>query len=427
MDLESSNIDGFSVETLSEQKDIELARELLGGKRVSLSFPEPFETEYQISKKEDFSHSNKNLVMMGIIIYFLFFLVDLVFYKVNFEKTFSTRLVFCGAFLCTWFKIYGRSYHKNVISLTLLCNCMMFVHMMIGALLFFSLPYDMFYAMGVLPSMIFGILVFRTSFKETIILMLAAVFCYSVIGVSTYPYAGLSEDLQDLFIIGVPIIGVLMLSIGVMGAYMAYEMGKLSRETWLKNKIMQIESAKLHRMSTQFKRFSITDGLTSLYNRRFFDVELMDSWLKCKKRGTPMSLVMLDVDWFKDYNDMYGHQSGDACLQSISQCLQDSCHIKNAVITRYGGEEFIIILPNEGEASSLELAETLCVAVHDLGIEHEASPLGVCTVSVGVETFHPNIDQNGDNKELMRALLKKADQAMYKAKSTGKNKVSVLS
>lgn len=422
-----SNTDGFSVETPQEREEIALARALLDGKKAVLSFPESFESEYELSNRKDFSQSNKNLVLVGICIYFMFFLVDLIFYKVNFTQTFLIRVVFCGGFLFTWFQVYKTDDHKYVIPLTLLCNCLMFVHMMICGLSFFSLPYNVFYSMGVLPSMIFGVLVFRACFRESIILVLSAVLSYSVIGVMAYPYAGLSKDLQDMFLIGVPIVAVLMLAVGVMGVYMAYEMDKINRKTWLRGRIMQIESEKLQRMTTQFKRFSITDGLTSLYNRRFFDVELMDSWLKCKKRNTPMSLIMLDVDWFKDYNDLYGHQSGDTCLQNISLCLKENCHINHAVITRYGGEEFIIILPNEGEATSLELAEKICLAVYNMGVKHEGSPVGVCTVSVGVHTLYPNeSDANADDKVLMRSLLKNADKAMYRAKSTGKNKVSVL-
>lgn len=426
MEIDSSHTDGFSVETQSEREEIALARGLLNSKRAKLKFPEPFESEYITSHKKEFVQSNKNLVLVGILIYFMFFVVDLVFYKVNFIQTSLTRVLFCGVFLLTWFQVYKTNYHKHVISLTLMCNCLMFVHMVLCGLLFFSLPYDVFYSMGVLPCMIFGVLVFRTSVRHSIVLVMTAVSAYSVIGVRAYPYAGLSKDLQDMFLLGVPIIAVLMLATGLMGVYMAYEMGKINRQAWLKNKIMLIESVKLQRMSTQFKRFSITDGLTSLYNRRFFDVELMDSWLKCKKRKTPMSLIMLDVDWFKDYNDLYGHQSGDACLQNISQCLKDNCAVSNAVITRYGGEEFVIILPNEGEATALELAEKLCVSIYNLGVTHEGSPVGVCTVSVGVDTLYPVGGSEVDDKELLRGLLKNTDKAMYKAKSTGKNKVSVL-
>lgn len=426
MEVDGLNTDGFSVETQSEREDIALARGLLNSKTIRQVFPEPFESEYVASHKEEFSESNKNLVLVGIVIYGLFFLVDLIFYKANLLQTSLTRIVFCGFFLFTWFKVYKTNNHRHVIALTLLCNCLMFVHMVLCGLLFFSLPYNVFYSLGILPCMIFGVLVFRTCLRESIILVAVAELLYSIIGVLAYPYSGLSKDLQDLFLIGVPIIAFLTLATGLMGIYMAYEMGKINRKVWLRSKIMSIESAKLQRMSTQFKRFSITDGLTNLYNRRFFDVELMDSWVKCKKRNTPMSLIMLDVDWFKDYNDLYGHQSGDVCLQNVSQCLKENCHFNQAVITRYGGEEFIIILPNEGEATALELAEKLCLAVYELGITHEGSPIGVCTVSVGVDTMHPNSTSVADDKELMRLLLKNADKAMYKAKSTGKNKVSVL-
>ncbi|HET9048847.1 MAG TPA: diguanylate cyclase [Chiayiivirga sp.] len=173
------------------------------------------------------------------------------------------------------------------------------------------------------------------------------------------------------------------------------------------------------RLEDRLRELSVTDGLTGLPNRRAFDESLEREWQRCMRLREPISLVMIDIDHFKAYNDDYGHPAGDRALQQVAKALQSSmAMVEAALVTRYGGEEFAVILPRCPAPQATEHAETLRAAVAALGITHRhnlASKL--VTISVGVSTHTPpdGID--------LDALLLDADKALYRAKAHGRNGV----
>ena len=130
---------------------------------------------------------------------------------------------------------------------------------------------------------------------------------------------------------------------------------------------------------------------------------------------TPFSLVMFDVDWFKSYNDTYGHQAGDKALMAVAGAIASIIHRPADYSARYGGEEFVVVLPDTEPDGARRMAEKVRMAVYDLGIEHTVSPYGRVTISVGVATWTPGGD--GDANSLVRS----ADQALYGAKMAGRN------
>jgi diguanylate cyclase (GGDEF)-like protein len=166
----------------------------------------------------------------------------------------------------------------------------------------------------------------------------------------------------------------------------------------------------LHRIST-------TDPLTGVANRRNFDDALVLEWRRAARSRTPLSLIMIDIDAFKAYNDVYGHQAGDDCLRRVAESLQSHLHRAGDIVTRYGGEEFAVLV--DGDRAG-DLAELLRASVEKMTIEHRASPASnVVTISVGVATTIPDRDRDP------AALLKAADEALYAAKAAGRNRVSV--
>lgn len=166
-----------------------------------------------------------------------------------------------------------------------------------------------------------------------------------------------------------------------------------------------------------FRQLAITDALTALGNRRAFDAALAREWRRCARTGAPISLAILDVDYFKRYNDAYGHVAGDECLQALAHVVETSANRPGDVATRYGGEEFAVILPECDASGSVHIAQALCDAVRERAIPHEGSSLGVVTVSVGVATEVPNIDVDA------QSLLHLADASLYEAKRSGRNRV----
>jgi diguanylate cyclase (GGDEF)-like protein/PAS domain S-box-containing protein len=183
-------------------------------------------------------------------------------------------------------------------------------------------------------------------------------------------------------------------------------------------KIKQAEAA-LRNMTDQLKLLATTDGLTGLTNRRAFDTALESELARCRRSGEPLSLLLADVDRFKAYNDIYGHQAGDDVLRKVGQCLKDALRRPADVAARYGGEEFVAILPGTDEDGAFFIADAFRESLFGLGIVHRAGEKGVVTVSVGLATFTDR-DAGMNSTDLVR----RADDALYNAKGAGRDRVT---
>ena len=164
----------------------------------------------------------------------------------------------------------------------------------------------------------------------------------------------------------------------------------------------------------------MTDALTGLANRRHFDSVFAEEWARAQRSGQPLALLMLDVDFFKAYNDYYGHQAGDDCLRRIAHFLRGAARRAGDLVARYGGEEFVVVAADTDLAAALNLAEAMRATVAAAAIPHAVSSLagGTATVSIGVAVAVPRY---GDAPE---HLLSRADEALYRAKSRGRNQVA---
>jgi diguanylate cyclase (GGDEF)-like protein/PAS domain S-box-containing protein len=166
-----------------------------------------------------------------------------------------------------------------------------------------------------------------------------------------------------------------------------------------------------------------TDALTGLANRRRFDERLGQEWLRAVREGTPLSLLMIDVDRFKAFNDRYGHQQGDQCLRALAVAMVRCARRPADVVARYGGEEMVILLPDTDVAGAFDLAERVRAAIEATGVEHAGNPPAlVATASIGVATMLPVLQANANGAP---ALVEAADGALYEAKRTGRNRVVV--
>lgn len=164
------------------------------------------------------------------------------------------------------------------------------------------------------------------------------------------------------------------------------------------------------------------DQLTQIANRRRFDDTMTLEIKKAKRTGTILSVLLLDIDHFKFYNDTYGHLEGDTCLKKVATALSATLKRPKDLAARWGGEEFVCLLPNTNTKGAQNVAEALREAVQNLSIPHESSPVNeVVTVSVGVVSSNPMDENSFDN------LLRQADEALYQAKETGRNRISVWS
>ncbi len=177
---------------------------------------------------------------------------------------------------------------------------------------------------------------------------------------------------------------------------------------------------KLEIANHQLQRLANFDSLTGLANRRYFDCCLQREWKHSFRGKTCLSLIMCDVDCFKNYNDTYGHQAGDKCLQRIANVLKKAVKRPFDLVARYGGEEFIILLPNTHIQGAIHIAEQILLKVKYLNIPHTNSDASHCvTISLGVAATIPNRNNSS------QTLIASADKMLYKAKSAGRNTVSV--
>ncbi len=177
---------------------------------------------------------------------------------------------------------------------------------------------------------------------------------------------------------------------------------------------------KLYKTQKELQHLSLFDELTGLANRRNYDQTLEQQFKLAQRNKSPLSLIICDIDFFKHYNDEYGHQQGDKCLTAVAQAIGSIAKRPTDLACRYGGEEFTVILPDTNLEGALKIAEKIRLAVYGLGIEHKASRVSaVVTLSLGVSTYFGQLTSADQ-------LTNLADKALYTAKQKGRNTVEII-
>lgn len=170
----------------------------------------------------------------------------------------------------------------------------------------------------------------------------------------------------------------------------------------------------------KLQQLASTDGLTQVANRRYFDETLSQEWQRLAREGLPLSLLLTDIDWFKSYNDHYGHQAGDDCLQQVAQAIDRTINRPADLLARYGGEEFVILLPNTNTSGAMQIAKKIRQSIARLAIPHPDSTVSpYVTISLGIASIIPTPDIPSN------LLISQADQALYLAKNQGRDRFLV--
>lgn len=211
----------------------------------------------------------------------------------------------------------------------------------------------------------------------------------------------------------------LLASSSVVCCFGTYFSERSARNEFIQNRVIKLKQIQLEKVNAELKKLVDIDGLTGVANRRHFDERLEDEWRRARRAQYPVALLMIDIDFFKNYNDEYGHQKGDACLKAVAAALQLHAQRPGDLTARYGGEEFAIILPHVTLESAFALGQQICQGVAGEQIEHKASSIApVVTVSVGATSMVPDADT------LAVHLVETADQALYRSKQSGRNRCS---
>ena len=191
----------------------------------------------------------------------------------------------------------------------------------------------------------------------------------------------------------------------------------------LNKKVLELQKANqdIENANRELEKIALIDGLTEIPNRRHMEKVMQKEWRRSQREGNHLSIMMIDIDFFKDYNDFYGHLAGDHCLKKIAKSLEQSMRRSHDYVARYGGEEFIVMLPITDEKGSIFMAERFLSEINALNIPHEKSRItSHVTVSIGAAIVIPSTHFS------ITQLIDKADQALYEAKENGRNQYSLI-
>jgi diguanylate cyclase len=282
----------------------------------------------------------------------------------------------------------------------------------------------------------------ETAFVAAISALLTGIVCGWFSKLNIQPtLKAISLNLIGLFFISIvfaiyvedtkTLLNILMIHylISLIGGLFAYQLSvfignsnKAERELNLNLLKLQESEQKLHKANELLNQLSYMDGLTGIGNRRHFDEVLNKEWTRLTSTVSPLSLLMFDIDYFKKYNDTYGHLSGDQCLQTISSAIKDLvANNPYATFCRYGGEEFALILTKTKLDKAVEIAKLIQKKVHSLKIDHRSSEISdIVTISIGIASISPNSE--AEPKDLIHL----ADTSLYTSKANGRNTISTL-
>ncbi|GFO65277.1 diguanylate cyclase [Geomonas paludis] len=392
-----------------EMEMVQKAREALGeGGLKSVRFPQPLESAFDEYYRDKTLKHVRVALLTGFILYAVFGLVDgLLLPADRAHMWFIRYAVVCPTVLVGLAYTYCpplRRFMQPVVSLVMLVGSLGIVSMVY----YDPTPTKNYYYSGLLL-LIMGAFTFVS-------LRLRYAVCWAVATTLAYEAVAIYVNHTDLTILiqnSFSIIATI-----IIGAFSNSLMENYLRRDFLNTNLLEHENRQLQNATLELRRLSISDPLTGLGNRRHFEVMLDQEWQRAVRSESPIALIFLDIDFFKNFNDNYGHQAGDNCLKLVAQELGRFARRPGDTAARYGGEEFVLLLSGIGLADAATIAKACRNAVEALGIPHSHSPVaGVVTVSAGVAAMIPDLD--ADRQQLVEA----ADRALYRAKLKGRNTV----
>ncbi|MDC5263710.1 GGDEF domain-containing protein [Acinetobacter baumannii] len=205
-----------------------------------------------------------------------------------------------------------------------------------------------------------------------------------------------------------------------LGMTLAYATDRQHRENYLQNCMIELNRIELMQQAQQLSLLSQQDALTGLANRRYLDETLDNEWRRALRHETPLTIMMVDIDFFKPYNDSLGHLKGDQCLKDIATAISSIAARSGDLVARYGGEEFLLLFPMTNAQQAKIQAERLMNAIKKIAILHPCSSVSpYVTISVGVATTIPRLNDS------ISAFVSRADHALYQAKTNGRNQYQI--
>lgn len=374
----------------------------------SLKFPPKLEKLY---KKERLKQRKKEffvLGIIGIIIYNLFLFVDYILVPHIWQKS-----LFVGIGVVTPLMIVGLASQKIVFLRKKFDLILTFLIILVSSSIIFILFLNnhqyIFHEYSFLVLIIVtGNIVFRLDFRYAVISSVSVCVMYAI----SSPF--IIKGHSDIIFCS----NLILFSGCLMSLFGSYYIEKEDRIKFLLKEKLTIERHQLQELTILLEKKVKRDPLTKLYNRDFFNYTFDKEWRNALRYKYPISIIFLDVDDFKTYNDNYGHQAGDYVLKKVAKVLENNTNRFHEIAARFGGEEFVLLLPHVSLDQAVQLAEKIRREVCELKIEHNFSSHGIITLSLGVCSLIPRSNLKKED------LLLLADEAMYQSKNRGKNRVT---
>jgi len=373
-----------------------------------LRFPEALESSFNEFYCTNTLKHARVALLTGLFLYAVFGIVDLMLLAPDRAHMWFIRYaVVCptiAAGLAFTYASRLRRFLQPVISLVMLVGSLGIVAMVY----FDPTPTKNYYYSGILLLIMGAFTFVSLRFQYAVSWALATTLAYEAVAI----FANHTDPkilVQNTFSIIATII---------IGAFSNYLMENYLRRDFLNSLLLEYENRQLEKASHELRRLSISDALTDLGNRRHFEAMLDQEWMRALRGETPISLILIDIDFFKCFNDNYGHQAGDECLRLVAEKIGGFARRPGDTSARYGGEEFVLLLPGTDLVQAAAIAEACRACVESLMIPHSHSKVSdVVTISAGVAATVPDCDTGRGR------LVELADKALYRAKSEGRNRV----
>lgn len=395
------------------EKQINRYQGLLSFGFNKLRFPTDLEKNYSWRSNVKFAKSSRGILACGILFYLSFGLMDHTLGQEYKDTLWLIRVLVSGTLLTGLVILFNR----QMIRWMVLAVTLGMIIIGLSIIVFISIlsePYSYAYHLGLIPWQVFILISLRSYLRPIIVASLTVFISYILFSYNQnlQPYHpeidALVDDVRPVYIL---FWGLLI----VMGVYLGYFMERSSRIDYIKNRLLELDAQRLTLLSEELHLLSTTDSLTGMANRRHFESCYDSEWRRAVRTQDSLAIIMIDIDFFKNYNDEYGHQAGDECLKQVSSALMSYAQRSGELIARYGGEEFIVLLPRMSLAGAQHIAESMCLKISQLGIEHNGSDQQRVTISIGIAAMIPDLQDGPDS------LLKDSDRMLYQAKAGGRN------
>ncbi len=405
--------------TESSIENIEQELEVMRNNFWRPKFSSKLEKEYRQHLNADHINTDKAIIFFGNIIFMSFIWVDFFIFPdmaktLVWMRVLSSLLLLYLVYTVFYQKRFGLD--KHALSVTSFIG-------ITGAVIIFTAsvllpnPYNMMYLVGAIP-LFSGIAAsLRNSARHVVISGVIFTTLFTLTTAYNYFYGKPHpiDYVQEILLLAAPMLALFFMGTCAIAAYLTFSIERNFRRQWLLLLLRNLDAQRLANLSQRFRELSNIDELTGIANRRKMLAQITEQLND--KTIKQVSLIMLDVDYFKAYNDYYGHLQGDSCLKQLANCLQNSCANSKNTVARYGGEEFMLFLPNTDYRLALIQAQQIIDNISALEIPHVYGINKHVSASLGLTSTEVTSETSAE------ALIQQADEALYRAKDQGRNQV----